>query len=71
MIDKNDKTNLDYIRGLTDPNSSDMDLIFYYFNKYVDRSIMSYRTDCECSSGIRDIYYRLMRWYSGNINNFQ
>lgn len=71
MIDKKDKRDLDIILELVDPTQEEMDLTFFYFRKYVDSSIVSYRTDCNCSNGFLDIYYRLVRWYRDNYKLFE
>ena len=71
MIDKEDKTELDRLLNITDPNQYEMDQMFLFFRKYIDSSVRGYRTDCNCSDGFIDMYYRLKRWYLENRKLFE
>jgi len=45
------------------PDKEQMDRTFRLYKKYVDPYITHYKTDCDCSGSINQIYSLLKQWF--------
>lgn len=52
-------------------NTGDAEIIFQLYKKYVNPSALIYTTNCNCSTDIRNHFYKLIEWFSQNENKFK
>lgn len=50
---------------------SDIDSIFNLYKKYVNPKVITYRTNCNCSSSIAEYWRQLLDWFSNNRSLFE
>lgn len=50
-------------------SKTDMDSIFILYKKYI-KDISYYRTNCGCNNDIRNLFYKVLDFYTKNKNKF-
>lgn len=45
------------------PSKDQMDRTFRLYKKYIDQYITHYKTDCDCSGSINQIYSLMKQWF--------
>jgi hypothetical protein len=45
---------------------NDCESIFHLYKKYINAALQGYKTDCNCSNSISNLWQSLMNYYSEN-----
>jgi hypothetical protein len=45
------------------PSKDEMDRMFRLYKKYIDQYITHYKTDCDCSGSITQLYSLMKQWF--------
>jgi len=53
------------------PSKDEMDRTFRLYKKYIDPYITHYKTECDCSGSIGQIYSIMRQWFELQRNEFK
>lgn len=68
---KSDFNEIVRLRGIAHANHTDMESIFRLYKIYVNGALKEYKVNCQCSNAIHNLYWELLKWFAGNMNEFE
>jgi len=66
LISEEDRKEILRLAKVAIATHDDCESIFHLYKKYINGALQVYRTDCNCSNSISNLWQRLIDFYSEN-----